>query len=198
MFGSGWYWILLLSSFVLGSISYAGAMGGILKAARDEPTSLSDCFAMGLAKALPALGLLALWGLGVGAGMMVLLVPGIILMLMWAVSMPALVAEPIGVIASFGRSRALTKGSRWSIFVVLMVVVVALYLVLFAVVGTVIGVGSTSLAITAAFTPTVLVFSLVTGVAFSLVISALLVSIYIETLEVTGQALSGKLMTVFK
>jgi hypothetical protein len=198
MFGSGWYWILLASSTVLGSISYAGALGAILKNARDEPTSLADCLTMGLAKALPVFGLTVLWGIGVGFGMMVLLVPGIILMLMWAVSMPALVEEQIGVMASFGRSRALTKGSRWSIFVVLLVVVVGLYVALFAMLGTIIGVNSTSLAVTAAFTPTVLVFSLFTGFAFSLVISALLVSIYIETLAVRGQASSEKLMAVFK
>ena len=46
----------------------------------------------------------------------VYLIPALILLTMWSASAPALVAEGIGPIAAFGRSRALTKGFRWPVF----------------------------------------------------------------------------------
>jgi uncharacterized membrane protein len=46
----------------------------------------------------------------------------------WCVAAPALVEERGGVFASLGRSRALTKGSRWKIFALLLIFVLALLL----------------------------------------------------------------------
>ena len=58
--------------------------------------------------------------LGITLGTALLVVPGLMLMTMWAVAAPARVAEPIGVFAAFGRSRALTRGHRWPIFAMLL------------------------------------------------------------------------------
>lgn len=65
---------------------------------------------------LPVIGLSFVVGLGVFIGAMVLLVPGAILAVMWAVAVPAMVAEKRGVFESLQRSRDLTRGSRWGIF----------------------------------------------------------------------------------
>jgi hypothetical protein len=53
---------------------------------------------------------------------MLLIVPGLILMAMFWVYTPAIVVEDVGITESFGRSRALTKGHRWGIFGLLLIV----------------------------------------------------------------------------
>jgi hypothetical protein len=47
---------------------------------------------------------------------MLLLVPGVILLVMWWVFVPAIVIEGAGITGCFGRSRELTRGRRWSVF----------------------------------------------------------------------------------
>ncbi|MER8441208.1 hypothetical protein NKH36_33000 [Mesorhizobium sp. M1312] len=51
----------------------------------------------------------------------VLLVPGIRLLLGISVSVPVLIQERLGVFGSMSRSRALTKGNRWSLFGLLLI-----------------------------------------------------------------------------
>ncbi|RWL18154.1 MAG: hypothetical protein EOR57_21075 [Mesorhizobium sp.] len=55
----------------------------------------------------------------------VLLVPGIMLLLGVSVSVPVLIQERLGVFSSMSRSRALTKGSRWSLFGLLLILFLA-------------------------------------------------------------------------
>ena len=57
----------------------------------------------------------------IALGMILLLVPGLILFTMWAVALPANTVEGTGVVASLGRSRALTRGRRWRVFGAIMV-----------------------------------------------------------------------------
>ena len=64
------------------------------------------------------LGVLSLRQPGIGVpmiGMILLAVPAVLLS-MWLVAMPVCVAERLGVVRSLGRSRELTKGNRWRIF----------------------------------------------------------------------------------
>ncbi|KEQ51632.1 hypothetical protein [Sphingobium chlorophenolicum] len=120
------------------------AQGGLVRAAiahaEGERASLAQCIGTGLSVAVPLIGLSILMILGVLVGSMLLIVPGVILYLMWSVAVPALVAEEQGVFAAFSRSRALTKGVRWRIFglQVLMVVLIFLFS---AVVGAVVMAG---------------------------------------------------------
>jgi hypothetical protein len=84
------------------------------------------------------LGLAILLLLGVAVGSLLLIVPGVILALAWSVSFPALVLEDRGVFAAFRRSADLTRGKRWSIFLLFFLVslvVVIIELVLFAIFG---------------------------------------------------------------
>jgi hypothetical protein len=54
--------------------------------------------------------------LGIFAGTLLLIVPGMILVMMWSVAIPACVVERTGVFGAFSRSRELTRGHRWAIF----------------------------------------------------------------------------------
>jgi hypothetical protein len=69
------------------------------------------------------------------------IIPGVLLYLAWAVAVPALVIDGTGVFGAFGRSAFLTRGARWNIFGIGLVVLV-LYYVLLA------GVGIVTVAIT--------------------------------------------------
>jgi hypothetical protein len=64
----------------------------------------------------PLIGASLLYGLGVGIGFFLLIVPGCILLTIWAVIAPAIVIEKRDVMASFRRSRDLVKGFGWSVF----------------------------------------------------------------------------------
>lgn len=58
-----------------------------------------------------AFGLSILWYLGVGAGVVLLVVPGVVLMVRWALVYPILLVENAGIIESFRRSWTLTRTS---------------------------------------------------------------------------------------
>ncbi|MFZ0087965.1 MAG: hypothetical protein WAL63_00570 [Solirubrobacteraceae bacterium] len=65
-----------------------------------------------------------LFAIGVTIGLILLIVPGLILMTLWAVVVPVEVLERPGVLASFGRSRALVRGNGWNVFGVIVLVYV--------------------------------------------------------------------------
>jgi len=72
-------------------------------------------------------------GILIAIGLFLLIVPGVILALMWAVAMPSLVVEDQGVFDSMSRSSDLTKDNRMRILGVALVVLAA-YLVI-AIIG---------------------------------------------------------------
>jgi hypothetical protein len=76
---------------------------------------------------LVANGILA--GLGIAAGLVLFVVPGLILITIWAVIAPSIVVEDQGVIGAFGRSRDLVRGDGWSVFAVIVLVYIALFAV---------------------------------------------------------------------
>ena len=82
---------------------------------RGEKPTFADCFGMALILFFPLLGLSLLATLGIVVGLVLLIVPGILLVLRWAVVVPVLVQERRGVLDSMARSRDLTKGSRWAL-----------------------------------------------------------------------------------
>lgn len=64
----------------------------------------------------PLLLVSLLAGIGIGIGFLLLIVPGLILLTIWAVVAPVVVLERTGVLESFGRSRALVRGNGWPVF----------------------------------------------------------------------------------
>jgi hypothetical protein len=72
-------------------------------------------------------GILA--GIGITIGLILVIVPGLFLLTIWAVIAPVIVIERAGAIASFGRSRELVRGNGWQVFGV----IVALFLLQFVV-----------------------------------------------------------------
>jgi hypothetical protein len=197
IFSSGWYWGLMLLSIVLSGVSVSGTVHGMLKFADTGQSSFADCVSAGLAKVLPLVGLMILWYLGMLVGLMLLVIPGLILLTMWSVAIPALVGENLGVFASFGRSRELTRGMRLSIFGTWFLVLVVFYIVLFGLIFSLLGTNLTQFAISTNQTPLVMVAMIPLAVLFGMFMYGLMTSVYLETVLVKEGGRSAHLVDVF-
>ena len=90
---------------------------------------------------LPLIAVSILAAIGIGIGFLLLIVPGLILLTIWAVVAPVVVLERPGVFAAFGRSRRLVQGNGWQVFgviVIFFLIFIAIGIV-FGVIGAVLG-----------------------------------------------------------
>jgi hypothetical protein len=70
----------------------------------------------------PLVAVSILFGIAVGIGFVLLIIPGLILLVIWSVVAPVTVLERPGVFAAFGRSRGLVRGNGWNVFAVIALV----------------------------------------------------------------------------
>ncbi|MEO6388013.1 MAG: glycerophosphoryl diester phosphodiesterase membrane domain-containing protein [Croceibacterium sp.] len=136
---------ITLFSFVIGMAIQALVQGSLVRAtlayARGERATFGECIGAALAVVLPLVGLAIVTALAVGLGFILLIIPGILLYVRWAVASPALVAERIGVFEALGRSRDLTRGVRWKVFGIEAILVVGYYIFMAVLGGTLIATG---------------------------------------------------------
>jgi hypothetical protein len=78
---------------------------------------------------LPLIGAGILAGIAIGIGFLLLIVPGLILVTIWAVLAPVIVVEHSGVIDAFGRSRELVRGNGWQVFGVIVLIYIIVFVV---------------------------------------------------------------------
>jgi hypothetical protein len=121
-FGSSFVLSLVLGA-VLKTLCEAAILVGAFQVMRGQPFRVMDSLRKGLGRFWAILGLLIVQGIGEAFGFMLLIVPGLILVTMWYVALPACVVEKMGPMTSLSRSAALTKGSRWKIFGLLILLV---------------------------------------------------------------------------
>jgi hypothetical protein len=111
---------LQIGSVVIGAIFSWILQAAVIQGSVDDlngrKASLGACLTTAFRNLLPVFLISLLMALGLMLGFILLVVPGLILMIVWCVTIPAQVVEQRGVLASFDRSRELTRGSRWSIF----------------------------------------------------------------------------------
>ena len=108
--------IVWLVSFVLTLLLQSSLVRATIEDLNGRRPSFGDCIQIAVRFLLPTLAIGFLVALGAGLAMLALIVPGIILWLGWSMSVPVLIQERRGVLGSMSRSRALTKGNRWSLF----------------------------------------------------------------------------------
>jgi hypothetical protein len=89
-----------------------------------RPLSVGACLESTLSHIGPLVGISVLMGLGLLAGLIAFVVPAFILLTLWSVVAPVRVVERTEVIATFRRSRELTRGSRWRVFGLIVVYIV--------------------------------------------------------------------------
>jgi hypothetical protein len=100
------------------AILYQGMVVSLVRDVQDgrRDSSVGELFG----SVSPVLGALVgasiLYGLAVGIGFFLLIVPGCILLTIWAVIAPVIVIERKGALDSFGRSRELVRGNGWPVF----------------------------------------------------------------------------------
>jgi hypothetical protein len=112
---------LLLLASVVGIAAGTLYQGMVVNLVRDVQDGRRDFTAgelLGSATPfiLPLIGAGILAGIGIGIGLILLIVPGLILLTIWAVIAPVIVVEKSGVFAAFGRSRELVRGNGWNVF----------------------------------------------------------------------------------
>jgi len=116
-------WGAFVGAFILlvGIFWLTGALIEAVADIRDgrADLTLGETFSRVRPRVLPLLGASILAGLGIGLGFVLLIVPGFILLTWWSLIPAAVVLERRDVFDSFGRSRALVRGSGWSVFGVL-------------------------------------------------------------------------------
>lgn len=115
--------ILGFAIAVIGTTWLQGAFVYAVRDARDGSfdSTLGDVFARVSPAVIPLLvaGLLA--GLGIAIGFVLLVIPGLFLLTIWAVIGPVIVVEGTGALDSFGRSRSLVRGYGWTVLAIVLV-----------------------------------------------------------------------------
>lgn len=140
----GPYFGLLGLSLIVTSVFYYTLQACLVHATisdlNGEKPQIVPTLSAGLRLLLPIAILSILAGLGVMLGFVLLLIPGIILAVWWAVIIPVRTTEGTGIVEAFSRSRALTKGHRWKILW-LYVMLIVLFVLVGLVTGLITGVG---------------------------------------------------------
>lgn len=124
---------ILLGSFVSVVAAFV-LQATLVKAVQDVRDGRADLsISQTVNQALPYLGAVAgasiLAGLAITIGLLLIIVPGLFLITIWAVIVPVIVIERSGALASFGRSRQLVRGHGWHVFGTLVLVYIIMLVV---------------------------------------------------------------------
>jgi hypothetical protein len=164
--------LVLLASVVrlAGHALYTGFVVRLVQDVRDgrRDETVGDLFSAAAPAIVPLIVFGILFGIGVGLGLFLLIVPGLILLTIWAVGAPAIVVEDAGPIEAFGRSWRLVRGDGWSVFgtlLVVLLIVIAVGIVL-GIIAATIGAGATIVASIISSAITAPIYSLAVSVMF--------------------------------
>lgn len=163
------YWIMTLVGMVTSAILQAVIIRETILYINDRAPAVGESIATALRKLLPIIAIAILTTLAAGVGFLFLIVPGVIIYLGFAVSVPVLVEEDLGVTGSMQRSWQLTRGSRWRILGLFLIILVA-YLVISMVMGL----------LTFVTGPMTALMNAILGVIFALSFAVAAASLYVE------------------
>jgi hypothetical protein len=110
-------WIGSIVSLVLTAF-FTGMVVMLVRDLQDghRDSSLGELFSSVTPVFVPVIVVSILFGIGVAIGLVLLIIPGLILLTIWAVAIPVTVIERPGILRAFGRSRELVKGNGWQVF----------------------------------------------------------------------------------
>jgi hypothetical protein len=168
-----------LVGLVVSALVQAAITRATVTAIEGRRATFGESLSTALRVLLPLIGLSILLAIGIMIGFVLLIVPGIILLLMWAVAVPSLVIERGGVFAAFARSAELTRGARLRILGLFLLLAVIYWLL--SLVAGIAGLGFYSpTAASTGFTVTNIIGGIVVGTVFNMMWGTVQPSLYIE------------------
>jgi hypothetical protein len=108
-------------AIIINSVLQAALMRGASQGTIGEPVDVQASYQWGLRRFGSVLLVAVLIGLGVLGGLILLIIPGIIFLVMWSVSIPAVVVEGRRGTAAMRRSWSLVRGHFWHVLGVVVV-----------------------------------------------------------------------------
>ena len=111
-------------TLTLEMLSTAIVLYGAFQSMRGRRVDLRESLRVGFRRVIPIVGLSILISTAVVLASLLLIVPGLILLTAWFVATPACVVERLGPLSSLSRSSELTKGHRWAIFGMVLLVLI--------------------------------------------------------------------------
>jgi hypothetical protein len=116
--------VFLLDSLIVGPLISALHMHAVVMIREDQDPHVGDMLMRGL-RVLPTVAAAQIAAaLGVAVGFVLLIVPGVILAVRWAVVAQTAAVEKVNWIGALGRSRDLTRGAFWHVLGVVVIVIV--------------------------------------------------------------------------
>lgn len=175
--------IALVVSLAVSTL-YQGTVVGLVSDVQDgrRDYSIGEQMRSVTPVVMPLIGAGILAGLGIVLGLVLLVVPGLYLLTIWAVIAPVIVVERSGVLDAFRRSRELVRGSGWPVFwtVVVAFLITFVAAIVFAAIAVAISEGIL-----------VEIVLLTLGATFTAPIPALVASVlYFRLLELRGEPAS--------
>ncbi|HEX6712822.1 MAG TPA: hypothetical protein VF066_05535 [Thermoleophilaceae bacterium] len=174
---------LSLAASIIAVVFYQGV---VVQAVRDIQDGVRDLSIGGLFRSVskvlaPLLWTAILVGLGVFAGFIFFIIPGLLLLTWWAVAAPVVVVEVRSATEALGRSRTLVSGHGWQVFGVLVVTLLLVFIgrLLFLTLATAISDSDVSLVIG----------SLISGTLTAPVFALASAVLYLELLQLKGEQL---------
>jgi hypothetical protein len=118
--------LLALAAAAVGTIATFWYQGMVVQATRDildgrRDHTIGSLFSSAAPFIAPLFVVGVLAGIGIAIGFVLLIIPGLFLLTIWAVIVPVIVIERAGIFESFGRSRELVRGNGWRVFGVIVV-----------------------------------------------------------------------------
>jgi len=108
--------IILVPATMLNALCSAIILHGAFQSMRKRPVNLLESLKVAFRQFLPLMALALIEFIALMIASILLIIPGLVLYTMWLVAMPTCVVERTGPWRGLRRSRELTKGYRWKIF----------------------------------------------------------------------------------
>jgi hypothetical protein len=118
--------VITIMQFLLAYLLTAALVYGTIQDLRGRSVNVGECFSRGISMIFPVLGVAIVSFVLMALGFVALIIPGFIVVTMLWVAVPAAVIERNG-LSALPRSAALTKGYRWRIFGLLLVLFFILF-----------------------------------------------------------------------
>ena len=118
--------VLMLLSLVLTYALVGALVYGTVQHINGRKPGIGEIIGRGFSRIVPVIVIAILFTIAMTVGFALLVIPGVFLVVVWSVAIPASVVERPGIFGAFSRSWQLTKGYRWPVLGLLLILLVIL------------------------------------------------------------------------